>query len=107
MNITKNNINGHISESKLDRNDSSLKTTSTLTFQVKEIHKSLKDVPKGFFVVYIFTYCSTKFFLTVIKETESPVPRYSYHLSKVSSSKTTLEKVPSLYCFKKSFIDKL
>jgi len=104
INITKNNNKGHTSASKFDRNDFSLNTTSTLTDHVKEIHKSCKEVPNGFFVSYTFIYCSTKFFLTVIKDTELPVSRYSYHLSETSSSKTILLKTPSLYCFKKSLI---
>jgi hypothetical protein len=76
MKITKNNNNGHTSDNKLARHDFSLNLTSTTTGPVSDIHRSLSDVPIGFLVVKTFTYCSVRFFLTVIKETDEPVPRY-------------------------------
>jgi len=102
MKIIKNNNKGHTSDKSVTRHDFSLNFTSTITGPVSDIHKSLSDVPMGFLVVNTFTYCSVRFFLTVIKETDEPVPRYWYHLSEVSSSKAILVNVPAVYCFKKS-----
>jgi hypothetical protein len=80
-----------------------LNFTSTITGHVSEIHKSLSDVPSGFFVSNTFTYCSVNVFLTLIKETELHVHISWYPLSDVSSSKTILVNIHELYCSKKSF----
>lgn len=101
--MTKNSNKGQTSDSNCDRHDFSLNLTSTRTGPVMEIPRSLSEVPSGFLVSNIFRYCSVRFFLTVIKETDEPVPRYWYPLSDVSSSSTILVNVHEVYCFRKSF----
>lgn len=103
MKITKKRSKGQTSDNNFDHRDASLNFTSTVTAHVMEIHRSLNEVPRGFFVSKTFVYCSTRCFFMVIKETEAPVSRYSYHLREVSSSRTILVNTPSLYCFRKSF----